>query len=632
MSGMENAPELAEKKNAPQDGDEGARIDAYVGRDALRQCGGVYVISRRDGMVKVGITAEDFSRRFKEVGQDSRSSGIVGLRPEILVPMDENMAAVESKVHKQLSAKREGGEWFRMSAKDAVDAVLLAAMRQRRRNAEGRKMVGLEDASQLTAEERLAWAENPTYENVIAAALSIARSIGYAEYRAEVLRGIAWAQVKAGNSSSARNTLTAALAAAQSIDDAEGRVGAMGGIAWAQAEAGDLDGVFATVRVALSAAQGIDDAEGRAEVLCNIAWAQAEAQAQAGDLDGAFATVQTIDDAGERVRALVGIASARAQAGDSSSARGAFAAALSIAQNMDDESYRAGALSRARALSYIARAQARAGDLDGAFATARTIDAHDGWAEAWSAIASTQAEAGDVDGALSTVRTIDGGYEHSWALHAIAKAQAEAGDVDGALSTARRIYFAQGRAKSLSFCWIAKAQAEAGDKQSARAAFAEALSAAQNISDYDAKERAEVLCDIATAQAQVEAGDEQSVRAAFADALSIVQNIDDAEERAGDLRDIAEAQAKTGDKQSARAAFADALSAARNIAPHLFSRAEAFFRISSAQAKAGDFREAVKTALGIDGGKKRANALAARKYRAQALAAIAGHLAAREKE
>ena len=115
------------------------RIDAYVGRDALRRCGGVYVISRRDGLVKVGFTEDDFSRRFKEVEQDCRKAGIVGLQPEILVPMDEGITEVEKEVHNGFAAQRESGEWFRVSVEDAVRAVRAAAWRQHLRNTKDRK-------------------------------------------------------------------------------------------------------------------------------------------------------------------------------------------------------------------------------------------------------------------------------------------------------------------------------------------------------------------------------------------------------------------------------------------------------------------------------------------------------------
>ena len=114
-------------------------VDAYVGQDALRKCGGVYVISRRDGLVKVGMTETDFSRRFEEVRRDCERAGIRNIKPEILVPMDEGMAEVESDAHGRLSANREGGEWFRAPVEKAVLIVLDAAWDQHIRNTERRK-------------------------------------------------------------------------------------------------------------------------------------------------------------------------------------------------------------------------------------------------------------------------------------------------------------------------------------------------------------------------------------------------------------------------------------------------------------------------------------------------------------
>ena len=117
------------------------RIDAYTGADALRKCGGVYVISRRDGLVKVGMTEGDFSRRFEEVRRDCERAGIRNIVPEILVPMDEGIAEVEAEVHEEFSEQRESGEWFRVSVKDAVNAVMSAAWRQHLRNTENRKYI-----------------------------------------------------------------------------------------------------------------------------------------------------------------------------------------------------------------------------------------------------------------------------------------------------------------------------------------------------------------------------------------------------------------------------------------------------------------------------------------------------------
>ena len=479
---MKNAPKLAEKKNAPHDGDEGARVDAYVGRDALRQCGGVYVISRRDGMVKVGITAEDFSRRFKEVEQASRSAGIVGLRPEILVPMDENMAAVESKVHNQLSAKREGGEWFRASAKDAVNAVLSAALHQRLHNAKHRKFIEVGAMG-----ERQESAEHPSFEEVAEAALSVAECIDSAGSRAGALAAVAEAQAKAGNGKASRRIFKTALSAARNINknlpvDARARAYALCDIARAQAEAGDIDAAFST-------AQGINHMGIGDRELARITQLRAAAsgvrtpldivleQAESGNIDGA--AFFAISNEASPAWAMRGIAVAKAKAGDID---GALSLARDFSRLDDDESH-------AWALRGIAKAQAEAGDIDGALATAFKINA-DG--ADWAALrdlragalrdifAQALAKPDGIDGAFA-VRNINDPSSHTEALRGIAEAQAESGDIEGAFSTARGIDMASARAGALR--GIAEAQAKLED-------FRGAMKTALEIDNLDNRARA----------------------------------------------------------------------------------------------------------------------------------------------
>ena len=269
----------------------------------------------------------------------------------------------------------------------------------------------------------------------------------------------------------------------------------------------------------------------------------------------ALLAARNIDHAG----ALGDIAVAQAEAGDMD---GAFATARSI----DNAGL------RAWALRYIVVAQAEAGDMDGAFATARSID--DAWyrAGALGDIAEAQAEAGDMDGAFATARSIDDAWYRAGALGDIAEAQAEAGDMDGAFATARSIDDAGFRAQA--FRDIAVAQAEAGDMDGA-------FATARSIGNADW--RAGVFRGIAVAQA--EAGD---MDGAFATARSI----DDAWYRAGALGDIAEAQAEAGDMDGAFAT-------ARSIDDAGF-RAQAFRDIAVAQAEAGDMDGAFATARNID--------------------------------
>ena len=473
-------------------------------------------------------------------------------------------------------------------------------------------------------EKRRECVVNPDYECVIATALSIARSTDYASW---ALRGIVSAQMEAGDTDGA-------FASARSITPAYSRASILGDIALAQAEAGDAQSARDTFAAALSAVRSIDGVNIRAGALGDIA----SARAKAGDFDGAFATAQSINSAFHRALALRKIALAQAEVGDSQLAWDTFAAALSVAQSVDK------AYDRDTALSGIARAQAKAGDFNGAFAIARSIGGADDRAEALRSIGLAQTEVGGIDNAFAAAQSIDEAYFRAGALRKIAlaqmeagdsqsardtlavalsaarnidsiddarmradalrniaSAQAESGDMNGALYTARSIGDADGRAGALR--GIALAQAESGDMNGA-------LYTARSIGD--AYDRTGALRGIVLAQA--ESGD---IDGAFATARSI----DNTPGRALALSDIASAQAEAGDGPSTRDTFAAAISAARSIEDAGF-RAYALSDIASARAEAGYFRGAMKTAMEIE---KDGN-------RARALANIAKHLAAREKE
>ena len=132
---------------------------------------------------------------------------------------------------------------------------------------------------------------------------------------------------------------------------------------------------------------------------------------------------------------------------------------------------------RVTALTKIARAQAKAGDVLGALETAQMIENVVIRSRALSGISEVQAKAGDVSGALETAQMIEDADERSVALNWIARAQAEAsqaeasnvsgaqavviGDVSEALETAQMIEDADER--SLALRRIAETQAEAGD-------------------------------------------------------------------------------------------------------------------------------------------------------------------------
>ena len=213
------------------------------------------------------------------------------------------------------------------------------------------------------------------------------------------------------------------------------------------------------------------DIDGRlrdiAERLRDIALAQAEA----GDIDGALATDR-------------GIAEVQAAATH----------IFAFAQNdrrlgwalPEPDDFRAEYASfRADALSAVARAQVRAGDIDGALASARSISGDYQVSlvrtEVFHGIAHAQAAAGDIDGALAKVRSIhEDSLDRAAALRGVAEAQAAAGDAPGAVDTFCEALACARNIESYELCaealyGIAAAQAAAGDAPGAADAFSEAL-------------------------------------------------------------------------------------------------------------------------------------------------------------
>ena len=302
-----------------------------------------------------------------------------------------------------------------------------------------------------------------TATDLIAEALSVARSITDAEDRAGTLSTIAGAQTDMGDLGGAARSIAEALNIARSIGDADSRVGALSSIAGAQAKVGDI-------AEALSTARSIGDDSWRDIALGRIAEAQAKAgdiagalqtarsmgedsgwqamalgniakaQLEAGDITAALNTAKSIGDAEDRFQQLTLIAQAQAEASDRDGARIFIAEALNAAARIEDD------FSRDRWLSFIAQAQAETGDIAEALSTRRSIGDESQRAAALAYIAAGQAKAGDSHGAnrsmaeaLSTARSMGEDYRQTSALTAIAEAQAKTGNFTEALRTARSI-------------------------------------------------------------------------------------------------------------------------------------------------------------------------------------------------
>ncbi len=317
-------------------------------------------------------------------------------------------------------------------------------------------------------------------------------------------------------------------------------------------------------------------------------------------LEEARTTVNAIISDYIKAFALSDIATAQAKAGDLTGSRETFAQAKVIANAIISDS------SRASMLSDIATAQAKAGDLTGSretFAQAKVIAnaiiSDSSKASAWSGIAVAQAKAGDVTGAKATASAITDNYIKASAWSDIAVAQAKAGDLSGSRATLTQARTAANAitgdyAKVSAWSGIAVAQAKAGDPTGSHETFTQARTTANAI--IDAFSKASALSGIAAAQAK--AGDLTGAKAT-ADAI-----IDD-QYRALALSGIAAAQAARGDVPRAKAT-------ANAIIDDRY-KASALRSIAAAQAKAGD----------LSGAKATANAITINSDQVSALSSIA---------
>ena len=131
--------------------------------------------------------------------------------------------------------------------------------------------------------------------------------------RASAFAFIAGAQAKAGDIQGAR-------AAARGVESGLWRASAFATIAEAQAKAGDARGAAQSLSDARATARGVADEDDRARAYLPIAWAQAKV----GDIQDALATARGMADESSRAKAFAFIAEAQAKAGDARGAAQSF--------------------------------------------------------------------------------------------------------------------------------------------------------------------------------------------------------------------------------------------------------------------------------------------------------------------
>ncbi len=166
-------------------------------------------------------------------------------------------------------------------------------------------------------------------------------------------------------------------------------------------------------------------------------------------LDAALKEIGNITDEDQKSVCLEYIARTQAKAGQ-------VPAALQTVERIQNEiaRERRRILSMGSALRGIAYAQAKAGDVPAALGTAEKCGKIVGEAGgrdlfALGLVAKAQAEAGDVAGAIRTAETINHTRSKDYALQGVASAQLKAGDMPGALRTAESIKDAKLKADAL---------------------------------------------------------------------------------------------------------------------------------------------------------------------------------------
>lgn len=392
---------------------------------------------------------------------------------------------------------------------------------------------------------------------------------------------IATAQAKSGDLEMARKAFAAALKTAQGkedearrdaalmaivqsqleVDDVAGArkalasfrsgsllVRALASIALAEAKSGYKQAARQDFAVALETVQGVEDPSKRDAVLMDIVLPQLEV----GDVVGARKAAANFESASYLVRALTSIALAQAKSGHKQAALQEFAVAFKTVQGIKDVS------ERASILWEIAEAQGRAGDVVGALKSVFRIEHVDDYQI--TAIAS-QAKAGEIVVALEIVERLDGGPKRDGALSTIVRALLDVEHIGGALKAAEYMDDRQLRYETL-FEILQEQRSmgflEKGDFAGARDTLQRVVKALEHMDDVQLGHDA--LVEIILAKMEMED---------FTGAIATAQRMSD-----GPVT----------------------LALRRSRSSWVYSIQE---RYATQQAKAGKFRNAMKTAMSI---------------------------------
>lgn len=271
---------------------------------------------------------------------------------------------------------------------------------------------------------------------------------------AEALRDIVYTEVNAGDLVSARKTADSINDTPNQITGVENRNKALAYIGIAQAKSGDLAGALATAEAIHNSKVFIDNYT-KGSVIVAVAVAQAKG---GGDRAKSWKTIEIITDFETEMWAFADLAIALAKAGD-------FEGALATADKIDVAKPK-GRSEQDRAFQGIAEAQAKANQFDAAAAITGKISDSRHKTEAIIEIVKAQAKKGDLTAARATAAQITDDYRKEEATTPIIVAQARAGDFTGAIAAAGKL---RDSLKEQALSEIAVAQCAAGDLAGAEA-------------------------------------------------------------------------------------------------------------------------------------------------------------------
>ncbi len=277
----------------------------------------------------------------------------------------------------------------------------------------------------------------------IAGAARTAKKIEQDDIKADALRVIVYAQEKAGDLAAARSTLNEVRKLVEKYQqretDQHGRIGGF-------------------------RQEGVPDPR-LYQLLTRLALTQLEL----GDKSGALVTVANIDWDLEKAHALNQMGANLRKAGKLTEAREMLLAASQAAQRVIPSTGKGRLLTpsaKATTLGFIAREQAKAGDVKEALRTANTIPTDQAMDDALAGIAPAQAEAGDLKGALETVARIRDETSKADALDEITQVLAGAGQEKDALALAAKQTSPAVKARALLGVILGKTKAKLPKQES----------------------------------------------------------------------------------------------------------------------------------------------------------------------